>query len=291
LSRSLSITKEILIVKHMIDCQMALKYLLIYLDQIEAQPVETEAAIEHISQCPHCYPRLGYLLRTLSNPEEDLLTCRECEALLPDYREAEMAGEAGGTRWRPVARHLEQCPSCAAEDKALSDFMGIAAAGWDLAPSPKPWTPNLSFLPPAPTAQESGLPWHLNKLGHVVVQFSQALIDSWRPPQLAAGLKKSPGSSQILYQFSLQTGAVEDCEFSITAEAKRNDPARCTVVVEVQIPSLGGWPHWAGTEVILKRDSLELERQATDPFGQAVFEDIATVDLPQLTWEIVPNRS
>ena len=61
------------------------------------------------------------------------------------------------------------------------------------------------------------------------------------------------------------------------------------VIVEVSIPSRGGWPNLADTNVTLKRDDLELETQLTDAFGKAVFEGICTDDLAHLVFEIKPR--
>jgi hypothetical protein len=69
----------------------------------------------------------------------------------------------------------------------------------------------------------------------------------------------------------------------------RGDPTRCTVIVKVNIPSRGGWPNLAGTEVMLKRGELELDTQTTDAYGEAVFERIATDDLAHLIFEITSH--
>jgi hypothetical protein len=81
---------------------------------------------------------------------------------------------------------------------------------------------------------------------------------------------------------------IDDLQATITVEDMRADPAYCTVTVEADIPSRGGWPNLAGTEVMLKRGELELDTQRTDAHGEVVFEGIATDDLAHLVVEITP---
>ena len=89
--------------------------------------------------------------------------------------------------------------------------------------------------------------------------------------------------------FSLQE-TVKDLDVTITAEEAHDDPDHCTVVVEANVPSRGGWPHLADTEVTIKRAAMELGTQRTDAFGKAVFERVAANDLAQLVFEIMPHR-
>ncbi len=90
-------------------------------------------------------------------------------------------------------------------------------------------------------------------------------------------------------QLSLKE-AVEDLEVTITAEEAREDMAYCTVMVEVDIPSRGGWPNLADTEVTIKRGESEPETALTDAFGKAVFTGIATTELAHLVFEINPGE-
>jgi hypothetical protein len=88
-----------------------------------------------------------------------------------------------------------------------------------------------------------------------------------------------------LLKFSLK-GAIEDLAVAIAAEEQRDDPTRCTLFVDVDIPSQGGWPNLAGTEVTLKRGDATLEARRTDAYGKVVFEGIAVEDLAALIFEI-----
>jgi glutaredoxin len=272
------------------DCLAALEHLLTYLENPNLHRAEADAAISHMRKCPHCENRVGHLIRALTTDEEDSLTCKECEDLLPDYLQAEREGQAHAPRWRAVALHLETCPHCSAEYATLSDLVALAYGERGVEPTRYP-VPELSFLRPDRPPQPIHMPWRLDELGRLVIEFSAELLrvlqsSAYQPAYATVGLK-SKKSSRTLCQLSLKE-AVKDMEVTITAEETRDDPSCCTVIVEVNIPSRGGWPKLADTEVVLKRDEQELETQLTDAFGEAVFEGIATDDLAHLVFEITP---
>lgn len=247
-------------------------------------------ALSHIRECPHCESRIGHLIRALTTDEEDSLTCKECEDHLPDYLQAEREGQAHEERWRAVALHLATCPHCSAEYATLLDLVALAYGEQGVEPPRYP-VPELSFLRPDRLPQPFHIPWRLDELGRLIIELSAELLRALQSPAYqsayaTAGLK-SDKSSRTLCLLSLKE-AVKDLEVTITAEETRDDPTRCTVIVEVNIPSRGGWPNLADTEVVLKRDERELETQRTDAFGEAVFEAIATDDLAHLVFEITP---
>jgi predicted SprT family Zn-dependent metalloprotease len=275
------------------DCRVAIEHLLAYWENPDLHRAEAEAALGHIGKCPHCERRMGYLVRALTADEEDLMTCQECQDLLPEYLQAEAEGQTDEAQWHLMALHLETCPHCSAEYATLSELLELAHGERGEEPSRYP-VPDLSFLrraknrPPQPVS----IPWRLNELGHLIIEFSAEVLrafqlPAYQPAYAVAGLKaKSP---RTLCRISMKE-AVEDTEVTITAEETRDDPTRCMVTVRVNIPSRGGWPNLAGTEVILKRDELQLDTQTADAYGEAVFEGIATDDLAHLVFEIVPHR-
>ena len=57
------------------------------------------------------------------------------------------------------------------------------------------------------------------------------------------------------------------------------------------IPSRGGWPHLAGTEVMLKKEEVTLDTRATNAFGQTTFKGIMAADLAKLSFEIMPKKN
>lgn len=274
----------------MAECRKAMEQLWAYLENPDLYRAEAETAVRHVSLCPHCGRKMEHFIRALTIDEEDRLTCQECQVLLPDYLQAERDGQAGGARWRPVVLHLEVCPHCSEEYATLSELLELAHGERGEEPPDYP-VPDLSFLRQKKDMQPepAGIPWRLDKLGRLIVEFSIDVLrtfqgPAYQPAYAVAGLK-SRSSLRTLCQFSLQE-AVNDLEVTITAEEMRADPTRCTVIVTVNIPSRGGWPNLAGTEVVLKRGELEVGVQTTDAYGEAVFEEIATGDPTPLVLEI-----
>lgn len=277
-----------------LDCDSAIEKIMTYLDDADRHRGEVERALNHISECPDCERRVGHLVRALATAGDDTLTCRECEEFLPDYLQADLEGGAGAPLWRRVRLHLETCPHCAAAYATLSDLSALAYRERGTEPPHYPG-PELSFLSKGQSgvSKGTGKPWRVDALGQLIIQFSAEMVRAWQAPgaqpaHAKAGLKssKSPGVSG---QLSI-TEAVEDLKVTITTESQRDDPDRCIVVVKVDIPSRGGWPNLADTEVRLKRTEQELEIQATDAHGEVVFEGIATDDLAQLAFEITPGK-
>jgi len=276
------------------ECRLTIKHLLAYLEDPTHHRAALSAAVGHMSECPYCKDRIARLARALTTDEEDWLTCQECQDLLPDYLQAEMDGRAHEDRWRPVALHLGTCPHCSAVYATLFDLAELAYGERGTEPPHYP-VPKLPFLRAKKAAppQSLEIPWRLDELGRLIIEFSAEVVrmlqlPAYQPAYATAGLK-SARSRRVLYQFSLKE-AGEDLEVTITAEERQDDPARCTVIVEVNIPSRGGWPNLGGTEVRLKRGKQELETQWTDAFGKAVFEEIRTDDLARMVFEITPRN-
>lgn len=271
---------------------MAVERLLAYLEDPDLHRAEAEAAVSHMSECPYCEGRIAHLIRALTTQEEDRLACQECQDLLPEYLQAEMDGRAHEVQWRPVALHLETCSHCSAVYASLRDLAELADGRRGREPPHYP-VPELSFLRAegAPEPQPLKVPWRLDELGRLVIEFSAGLVRALRAPAYqpayATARLKSARSQRVLYQFSLKE-AGEDLEVTITAEERRDDPTRCTVIVEANVPSRGGWPHLGGTKVTLRRGEQELGTQLTDAFGKAVFEGIPIDDLGHLVFEIAP---
>ena len=274
------------------DCRAALGHLVAYLEDSESHRAELVSAFSHIQGCPHCESRIGHLVRALAMDKEDRLTCQECEDLLPEYLQAEIDGQAEEEQWGLVAYHLQTCPRCSEAYATLSDLLELAYGERGEEPPCYP-TPDLSFLGGSGSipSQPVSVHWHLDEWGRLIIEFSAELLRTLRLPPLQPALamtrSESSESQRTRWQFSLE-GAVEDLEVIITAQESRGDPAHCQVIAQVDIPSQGGWPNLADTEVTLKRDDEQLDTQVTDAFGKAVFEGIAAVDLAHLVFEITP---
>ncbi len=278
----------------MTACRFAIERLLAYLEEPYPQRVDLNEVINHMRDCPFCESGLEYLVRALATDAEDLLTCGACQALLPEYLQAEMAGqaqdEAWREAWRPVTFHLETCPYCAAVYASFFDLVALAQGERGAEPPHYP-EPDLSFLAldPEDARRALNLTWQLNELGHVIIQLAEGAIRALKqpPPQAAYAAVKS-GPERTLGQFTLGE-ALEDLAVILKIEKSRDDAAYCIVIITVDIPSKGGWPNLAGSRVVLRYGEEKLGAQWTDAFGTAVFEDVQRANLERLTFEIVPT--
>ena len=155
----------------MAECRKAMEQLWAYLENPDLYRAEAETAIRHVSLCPHCGRKMEHFIRALTIDEEDRLTCQECQALLPDYLQAERDGQAGGARWRPVVLHLEVCPHCSEEYATLSELLELAHGERGEEPPDYP-VPDLSFLrqEKGRRLQSTGIPWHLDELGRLIIE-------------------------------------------------------------------------------------------------------------------------
>lgn len=189
-----------------------------------------------------------------------------------------------------IADHVKRCLYCQAELDRLSEFLSQDV--------PVDFPTPLEVDSPWQLGQ--GFKWqHWKEAGQVIIQlvdetldtFTRTLKQGLQPPtgQLAYGGSRSGKPDGYLFQLTLKEG-VEDLEVTITAETKHNNPQQCTVMVEVDIPSRGGWPNLAGTEVTLKQNELTLHAQTTDAFGRTVFQEINIDEQTQLTFKITPSQ-
>jgi hypothetical protein len=265
-------------------CRSAIHDLKAYLTDPGTPDAQVTAAITHVKGCAYCQNRVGHFVRALLMDETDTLTCQQCLDRLPDYLQAKMDGEAGATQWHDVSLHLATCPHCTAEMTTLAELVALADSTQIKTPPRYP-KPDLSFLRPK-AASAPAIPWRLDGLGRLLIEFSADLVRAFQPPSSQLALVKST-SPKTICNLALK-GAVEDLEVTILVEETRNDPAHCTVSVTVNIPSQDGWPNLAGTEVTIKRDNEEIGTQVTDAYGTAVFP-ITTTDLPHLTFIIAPR--
>jgi hypothetical protein len=224
--------------------------------------------------------------KAMLSKEEDKMGCSACEAQLAEYVDAQVMGIEPTEDFAQIELHLQVCPHCA---RAYRELLGLVTSAYiERVPRParKPRF-DFSFLQTEPAE----LFWWWDELGRLIIEFSAELVRALRPlaHQPAYAMVKSPKSSRTLCQLSLKEEVGEDLEVTITAEEMRDDSALCTAIVEVNIPSRGGWPKLANTEVTLKRGEAELETQLTDAYGEAIFEGISTDDLAHLVFEITPR--
>ena len=177
--------------------------------------------------------------------------------------------------FRPVHAHLAGCATCQLARDELRALLALEQSG-ELAAPPLAATFDFSYLPATTAAaasepQPAGQPWRLDALGRLIIQFSAELLRGLQMPSLQPSYLKSGAPQPLTYAL---TGAVDDLDVRVNAEPARNDPARYEVEVEVEIPSRGGWPNLAGSVVALFVEDEEVDRQETDAFGKALFEDV-----------------
>ena len=263
-----------------IECRIAIQQISAYVAEPSSEGTELDAALEHIRKCLDCSHRIGYLVQALNTSAVDPLNCQVCQERLPEYATAVATGQTGG-RWRAVAVHLALCPHCSAEFDELIELIALAQGERGTEPPSYPAL-DLSFLNPAISR-----PWRLEGLGRLVIEFTAELLAGLRmggPALTPVGLKTDAPPTE-LRPFTL-VGEVEDEDITITLELERGEPTRCTVIVQVDIPSRGGWPNLGGTLVTLRRGAVTLGSQATDDLGNAVFKRVASDDLAQLVFVI-----
>jgi hypothetical protein len=207
---------------------------------------------------------------------------RDC----PDPRELGeyLIGLLAETRHTELRVHLARCPHCQAEMARLNEFLTEDIQQTPTSAEPA-WT------------QASNFRWRLGEAGQIMIKllveglnktFSSLTQPLYGQPAFAAAKRGSRESDIVLCKLDL-TEAAEALEVTITAETKPNNPAECMITVEVNIPSRGGWPHLANTEVTLKQNELIKAVHTTDAFGKAVFEEVAIAELPLFTFEITPD--
>lgn len=181
--------------------------------------------------------------------------------------------------------HLDRCPYCQAELTQLTDFLITETTAPALMAEEAAWT------------QGDGFEWqYLPQAGRVIIRLVGEALDAaahhlqqrWSPPsgRLAPGGVRG---SQPLLEMTLSQG-IDDFEAVISVATRLKDPTQCNITIKVNIPSRGGWPNLAGTEVILKREGTTIATQATNAFGQVVFKEITPAELTKLSFEITPGR-
>lgn len=263
------------------ECRRASEQLRAYLAEPMDAPAPAEA-LSHVRSCAYCRARLGFLLAALPLDAEDALTCAACQDRLPEYLLAQAERRAGDAEWAGVALHLRTCPHCAAVYADLADMLALAQRERGVEPPAYP-QPRLPFA----AAARPALPGRWDRLGRLVIALSAEALRAFQPPQLVPGAALKAGGPQPLALARHE----DDLAVTITVAERRDSPARCTVMVHVDIPSRNGWPHLAGSQVSVKARGAALVRQTTDAFGNVVFEDIERDALERLTFTIVPRRS
>lgn len=120
------------------------------------------------NKIPSALQRLGEALWSEPDPQ---LTHAECRAALPQFVDAELAGEPVAKSYVAVKHHLDHCDTCSAEYAELLETALAEEGGTLLKPNSVP-RPDLSFLPtPAPT----------RSLQEIVLEWTRGLLPTFAP--------------------------------------------------------------------------------------------------------------
>lgn len=220
----------------------------------------------------HARSILQSLLEEAAFPTAD---CRACQDMLSAYVDAELSGNDVASAFPAVHQHLAGCTTCGPIHGELKALLALEQSEEFDVPPVAP-TFDFGYLSQSATTPDSqpqpaSQTWRLDALGRLIIQFSADLLRSLQGPTLQPSYLKGDASQPLTYAL---IGAVDDLDVRISAEPVRNNPDRYDVEVEVDIPSRGGWPNLAGSVVALLVQSQEFDRQETDAFGKALFEDV-----------------
>lgn len=221
----------------------------------------------------------------ITSRQEDELTCEACRMQLPDYVNAQIMGDELGENFAKLAFHLKVCPRCVQEYRELTVLTGQAYT--ELLPEADHQPQfDFTFLE---TEKQQTFWW--DDLGRLIITFSEELVNALQAAttgQASAGaLSRSRRSEEVHLQLSEEeTG--KDIAVTIRVKKMADEPTQCTALVDVDVPSRGGWPNLGGIEVLLKQNDRE-DKQITDPHGKAFFKGISIEHLADLVFEIGPD--
>lgn len=200
--------------------------------------------------------------------------CATIQALLPAYVTADALGQQPGKSYHDVAAHVNECEDCCA---ALDDLRALTMDTYSgsVEPASSYPQPDLSFLPARPSAQ----PWRLDEWGRLIVSFSQALLDSLRPPALAGAAR-----GQLLYSYAIQPPG-RDVHIDMFATSAQLG------FVRISVESLDRDPFDQTPSQVVARAADAIWEGVTDATGCIAFEAVPLADLPHLTIEITTDPS
>lgn len=229
--------------------------------------------------------------RALLASQLDSLTCAACQAQLPDYVTTLMLdGDKAQANFTAVLQHLQQCPACSRAADELITLMELGMEEVTPAVEVRPQF-DFSFLEnPIQPAQPASVTHWWENAGKLVLRLSAELLGVLQPPPLQPALigVKTGETEETLAVWNMDQSAY-DLRATVTISQRAGQTQFCSVVVGVEMPSRGEWPHLADIEVTLKQAEVVLARKETDPFGKALFQDIPQANLAGLIIEIVPD--
>jgi hypothetical protein len=203
----------------------------------------------------------------------------EMRTALPGYAAAIALGQAAPTHYPYVAACLKSCPACRAELEALLELVMPAYTGQVVPVASQPQF-ELSFLPSqAARAVEVRQSWYIDSLRRLVVEFSQALLESIQQPAVAQAAR-----GQLHYHYTPQPAPPDNLGLTIDVFADDNAPDQGNVQVLIDVPGRDPLDQ-AGIRVTLRVGDLVWEG-ATGPSGSVTFTAVPLALLPQLRVEV-----
>lgn len=234
-------------------------------------------------------------VNTVKAAESEL--CHTDANELAAYVDAELNGQPVATEFPQLHAALDTCETCRTAYLELKHLLQLEQAGELIEPS-RPGKFDFSYLKPAvapngtphpalfnqttPAAVERTVDyvtWRLSDLRRMVVTLSEEFIAALQPASPQYATLKSAGDE--LFRLDSPDMA-DDLTVTVSARAKRRDADQYVVSVDAQIPSRGGWPNLAGTNVTLLVDGQAVATRQTDAFGKAVFDAVARNDLGRM---------
>ena len=214
---------------------------------------------------------------------------------LPGYIEMEFNGEDPVSRYPTLHARLADCEQCQTAYTEIKELLLMEQTGVMVDP-PSSAQFDLSYLQHS-SAQETehssvesikeritdGVKWHLSAAGRMWVQLSDHLMANSTSLDIQPAFTKSSGAE--LFKISSQNLA-PDMVITVTGRELQNRPEQCSLAVDVDIPSRGGWPNLAGAEVVLTIEAETVDSKLTDAFGGCLFDGIEKRDLPRVRLQI-----
>lgn len=231
--------------------------------------------------------REGEKVRASHFEDMDSVLCHTDDNELTAYVEAELNGQPVAALYPELKQALDECENCHTAYLELKELLQLVQKD-ELVEPAAPATFDFSYLkrataapPPISTWEQSinHVTWRLLNLKKLVVSLSDDFIQSLQTPSLQATTLKSVGDD--LFQL-VSPAMAPDMAVTISARAKRRQPDRYVIGIDVQIPSRGGWPNLGGSSVTLLVDGQAVETRETDAFGKVLFDGVGHADLAQV---------
>jgi hypothetical protein len=224
--------------------------------------------------------------RDLNNqqPDSNKLSHEEASELLHIYAHAAIQGGTPELQYPDVAAHLATCTVCQADLDNLLNLVQPVYAGEDRLAPPYP-QPKLERLSPPWRMSAGDTPaWYVDRLGHLWLELSEALLAVFRPMELA-GVARDP---HLLYEHHVERKNPQELAWSLKIISEQGSSETTAVQLHIDMPGRGAIDQ-AGSQVTLHGGGVVV-RAETDEMGDVVFEGVPRSALPKLRLEVLPDQ-